>query len=71
MTQKPEAATEWAFTELLRPRCTGYCIGTASVETLIEDLACPVHGVAAQEKAQRIYADRQDWLDALAEADHD
>lgn len=54
-----------AFAELFLPRCTGFCVGTGSAETLVEDLTCPVHGIKAQEKAQRVYVNRQAWLDSL------
>jgi hypothetical protein len=50
---------------VLRPACTG-CIGTARAETLVEDLACPIHGIAAQETAEKSFPDRQAWLDSLA-----
>jgi hypothetical protein len=72
MTDRDKAATlrgvAWAAAlDNYKPSCSGYCIGTGSVETFIEDLACPVHGIAAQERAQLIYEDRQKWLEALSE----
>ena len=54
-----------ATTEAGEPRCTGYCVGVAKAETLVEDLTCPVHGIAAQEEAEALFPDRQAWLDSL------
>lgn len=52
-----------------KPKCSGYCVGTDSIYTLVEDLACPVHGIAAQEKAALVYPDREAWLNAVRAAE--
>lgn len=62
---KLNAARAWALTYQFTPRCTGYCLGAESAETLIEDLTCPLHGIEAQKRAEKSYVDRQAWLDAL------
>jgi hypothetical protein len=62
---KEEHALALAF--VFKSQCSGGCIGVKSVETLVEDLACPVHGIKAQERASKIYANRQIWLDAVNE----
>jgi hypothetical protein len=50
------------------PRCK-HCIGIRNADTLVEDLCCPVHGIEAQGRAQKLYPGRQEWLDALAETE--
>lgn len=62
----------WAALDSLRdalagvedtPRCTGSCV--FDDDTLaVEDLACPIHGVEAQEAAERAGWDRVEWMKA-------
>lgn len=48
-------------------QCTGNCIFDGDVLGP-EDLACPVHGVFAQEEAQRLGWKRLSWMKAARES---
>jgi hypothetical protein len=62
-------AEAWAAALAARKQvCSGYCVGVDSIYTLVEDLACPVHGIKAQEKAALTFSDRETWLNSVREA---